>query len=94
MRCKKARAGLHGGLTSPVGGWTTITSSLDKKKAVSTLSDGFHWQSSSGRTRTYNPSVTRTLRFLLGLDYLIALLANQGRAPGALEALLVGLLSL
>jgi hypothetical protein len=32
--------------------------------------------SSSGRTRTYNPPVTRTLGFLSGSDYLIARLVN------------------
>lgn len=31
---------------------------------------------SSGRTRTYNPPVTRTLGFLSGSDYLIARLVN------------------
>jgi methyl coenzyme M reductase subunit D len=55
----------------------------------------FEYSSSSGRTRTCNPPVTKTLEFLPGSDYLITRpLAVKGRVLGAQEALLVRFLSL
>ena len=76
-------------------GYVSAALAHKEKRVAGITSSDLLQTSSSGRTRTCNPPVTRALRFLPGSDYLITHpQAMRGRVLGACEALLVGFLSL